>query len=177
MKRSLLPLLVLPALLATGCTDRGFAAAMTTTGGVLSIAATVEDARQVGEEEAREEEREAYHRDQQAMWSRPQVYLVPEASAKDAVPATKPASFDPIRARNNLANLDLSACAGEGRSGASGHAKVTYLPSGAVSKVVIDAPRGLTPAMVACVGAGLGKSQVPPFVGSPIVVGTGFRVP
>lgn len=173
------PLLVLAAfsvVTAFGCSPRGFEMAAATVGTVAFVAAAAESAKADEATEAADyAEQEA--RARQALWSRPDEYLVPQASAKDTVTAPKAPAFDPVRARNNLGNVNLSSCSVHGRGRVSGHATVTYARTGAVSKVVIDSPAGLPTELVACVGNTLGATTVPAFEGSAIGVGTSWQVP
>ena len=107
----------------------------------------------------------------------PTIIIVPAASPRDEVPPPSPPSFDPITARNALANVDLAKCRDEGAPRIQGHAKVTYVSSGNISKVLIDQPGGLSLAAVTCIGREIGTARVHAFGGASVVVGTSWNVP
>jgi hypothetical protein len=46
-----------------------------------------------------------------------------------------------------------------------------------VAKVAVDAPGGMSPRAVECIGLALGHAAVPEFTGAPVTVGAGFYVP
>ncbi|MBX3187610.1 MAG: hypothetical protein KF819_11370 [Labilithrix sp.] len=99
---------------------------------------------------------------------------VPPRSPRDVARArTELPSFDAAAARARLGAADLSACGGSSRGW--GHAKITFNPDGAISKVVIDEPKGLSDETVSCIGRELGRVTVPPFSGSYITMGTSFH--
>jgi hypothetical protein len=85
--------------------------------------------------------------------------------------------FDATTARGLLNSIDVSACKDAGTGGEMyGHAKVTFDPDGHITKVVVDEPRGLSPATVSCVGSRLGLVTVQPFRGSSVTMGTTYRL-
>lgn len=88
-------------------------------------------------------------------------------------PPPSPRTFDANAARGSLHRTDLGSCG----SHAEGHARVTFMPSGEISAVVIDSPQGLTDHEVACIGSKLGAARVPAFDGEPVTAGTTFVVP
>jgi len=89
-------------------------------------------------------------------------------------PRGAPRAFDPDAARTSLHAVDLSACRADG-AGGDGHARVTFSPTGDIGSVVIDAPRGLGPEAVTCIGSRLGTAHVPAFDGSAITAGIGYH--
>jgi hypothetical protein len=98
-------------------------------------------------------------------------------SPRDATPTREPApTLDPRVLRAAVERVDLSPCRAEGVPDGYGHARLTLRPEGSVSKVTIDAPSGMTPEAVRCLGKELGDARVPPFSGSPITVGMTFLV-
>jgi hypothetical protein len=103
----------------------------------------------------------------------PVAYL--PSSPRDAVPES-PASFDSAAGRRALEVAPVSECRARGLPVGYGHAKVTFGPSGHASNVLIDAPSGLKPEAVACVGETLGAVFIPPFDGAPVMVGTTWFV-
>jgi hypothetical protein len=84
--------------------------------------------------------------------------------------------FDATTARGLLSSVDVSACRDAGQPETYGHAKVTFDPDGHITKVVVDEPRGLSPATVSCVGSRLGMVTVPVFRGSSVTMGTTYRL-
>jgi len=170
-----LALLLVPVL--AGCTQRSAAGAAMVTGEVVAFAADVALTQRAAEQEAAEQEREDAAREQQRLWARPDTYVVPKASSRDAVVVRERHPFDALEAKKSLRDANLAGCPRNAGPAIEGHAKVTYEPNGAPSRVVIDQPRDLPTATVTCVGAALGKTRVSPFEGGAITVGTGFRVP
>jgi hypothetical protein len=79
--------------------------------------------------------------------------------------------FDKRAARDALAKVDVSKCGGS----KEGHAKVTFAVDGTVSKVDVDWPSDLPPAIVECVRTEFTKARVLAFDGQPITLGTSFR--
>lgn len=166
MKRLHVPFLLLVLLLTSGCGRAGFGVAMFATGVLVGASSHHHHHRRVTYVEVDAPP--------------PTVIVVPapqSPSSRDAVPAPLPPSFDPIRARNALGNVDLTKCRAEGAPSVHGHAKVTYLPSGNISKVVIDQPGGLSLSAVTCIGRELGLARVESFEGTEVTVGTTWFVP
>ncbi len=97
--------------------------------------------------------------------------------AKAAPPPPAPPSFDALRARNELAQVDLTKCRETGAPRGFGHAKVTFNPSGDISKVVIDEPAQMPASAAKCIGDEIGRSTIPVFSGSLVTVGTTWFVP
>jgi hypothetical protein len=100
----------------------------------------------------------------------PERYAAPERVAP-------PPPFDAIRARTELARVDLTSCRETPAPRGYGHAKVTFNPSGDISKVVIDEPARLTPEAAKCIGDAIGRTTIPTFDGSLVTVGTTWLVP
>jgi hypothetical protein len=87
-----------------------------------------------------------------------------------------PPPFDLHAARAALGEVDLAGCGEAGVHG-FGHARITIMPNGRIAKVVIDEPPGMSAAEVSCIGQRLGAATLPPFHGSPVTMGTTYRVP
>jgi hypothetical protein len=103
---------------------------------------------------------------------RPLVYVPPPAPPDRDRPADPPPpSFDASAARSALSAVDLGACKAAGAPAGYGHARVTFVETGHVAKVVVDSPAGLSPDAVQCIGNRLGTAEVSPFEGSEIAVG------
>lgn len=79
--------------------------------------------------------------------------------------------FDKRAAREALATADVTRCG----AATNGHAKVTFANDGTVSKVDVDWPHDLSPAVRECVRAELAKARVFAFDGQPITLGTSWR--
>jgi hypothetical protein len=120
------------------------------------------------------EHREFVHEREVVYVAGPPVAYLP-SSPRDAVPES-PASFDSPVARRALEVAPMADCKARGLPAGYGHAKVTFALSGHASNVLIDAPAGLKPEAVACVGETLGAVLVPPFQGAPVTVGTTWFV-
>jgi hypothetical protein len=84
--------------------------------------------------------------------------------------------FDAAVAHEAIAPVDVSSCEAKGAPVGYGHARVTFRPSGIVSRVAIDAPIGMSQEAVACLGDRLGRATVPNFQGGEITMGTGYRL-
>jgi hypothetical protein len=113
----------------------------------------------------------------------PLVYVVtppvapPPAPPPPSPPSRKPAVlFDTAAARQALEGIDLGACRASGAPRGYGHARVTFGPDGAVLRVSIDSPAGLSGSAVECIGGSLGTASVPPFDGGAVSVPTGFYI-
>lgn len=92
-------------------------------------------------------------------------------------PPPPPPSFDALRARQELAQVQLAKCRESGAPRGYGHAKVTFNPSGDISKVVIDEPGAMAAPAAKCIGDAIGKTTIPIFNGSLVTVGTTYFVP
>jgi hypothetical protein len=164
MKRLHLPLVLFLVLFASGCGRAGFGVAMFATGMIVGAASHSHPHRT--------------HVTYVEVDAPPRtVVVVPAASPRDAVPPAPPPSFDPINARNALATVNLSTCRNEGAPSVHGHANVTYVPGGTISKVLIDQPAGLSLSAVTCIGRELGTARIEAFKGAEVTVGTSFFVP
>jgi hypothetical protein len=83
-------------------------------------------------------------------------------------------SFTPANVAAALSKVDPKPCGFHG----SGHMKLTFDPSGLVSKVEFDAPATLaTSAFGACLTKLYMKASVPPFDGNAVTIGKSFSVP
>lgn len=107
--------------------------------------------------------------------------VIPErvevATARAPAPPPPPPSFDALRARQELAQVELAKCRESGAPRGYGHAKVTFNPSGDISKVVIDEPAAMAGPAAKCIGDAIGKTTIPVFNGSLVTVGTTYFVP
>jgi hypothetical protein len=83
-------------------------------------------------------------------------------------------AFDRPRAARALA-VDVSSCKRAGGPPGSGHLRVTFQPSGAVSGVDVDAPYAGT-AAGACVAQRYRGASVPAFSGGALTVGKTFTL-
>ena len=168
MKLTNVALVSLAAVFATGCFGRGapgpfFAPAL--------LATAI-----IGMESHTEQE----HPEPEEVPVYPGEYVVdPQMAFESPPPPAPPAAppFDANAARNALASVDLAACRAAGAPRGYGHAKVTVIPSGDISKVVIEEPSGMSPAATQCIGAAIGRVTVPEFGGRFVTVGTTFFVP
>ncbi len=88
----------------------------------------------------------------------------------EAPPGEKADDFDREEARKSLAAIRIDDC---GTGAFSGHAKITFAPTGFVSNVDVDAPLGSTE-VGKCVAARYVKARVPAFSGAPRMVGKAF---
>ena len=87
-------------------------------------------------------------------------------------------TFDAAGASGVLGNVDLKPCAHAGGFRGAGHMKITFEPTGRVSKVELDAPPSAAKtAAGACVAKAYGAVHVPAFDGSPVTIAKSFRVP
>lgn len=100
----------------------------------------------------------------------------PPPSPRDRSPSELP-QFDPVAARVALNAVDAAPCRAAGLPSGRGHAFVTFDPDGSISKVVVDAPSGLSPEAVECVGRALGAARVKPFRGGHVSVGAVWTLP
>ena len=108
---------------------------------------------------------------------RPTVFAVFPASPRDRVQPTESTTpFDAAAARTALASVDLGPCREAGAPRGYGHAQITYAGSGAITQVVVDAPSGLPPQAVACVGDRLGTATSSPFGGRDVTVATSWFI-
>jgi hypothetical protein len=94
----------------------------------------------------------------------------------DPVLVLEPPRFDATAARVSLQQVDLDACQAVGLPSGYVHARATFMNTGGVSKVVVDAPTSLSPEAVACIGDGIAKATVAPFAGSDVSVGVSVLV-
>ena len=83
-------------------------------------------------------------------------------------------AFNPANVAAAFSKIDAKACGFHG----AGHFKVTFEPTGTVSKVEIDSPATLvsTP-LGACVSKAYAKASVPAFDGNAVTIGKSFSVP
>ncbi len=106
-------------------------------------------------------------------WASPSIELADDPA--DNAPALS-GDFDKEAAARSLAGIRLDDCAPSGTpQPISGHAKVTFTPSGVVSLVSVDPPLGGT-SVAACVEQRYRGARVPPFTAPPRVVGKKFVV-
>jgi hypothetical protein len=84
---------------------------------------------------------------------------------------------DPAAAHANLARVTLTPCRPLGLFQTYVHARVTFRNSGEVSKLVIDAPPGLTTEAVACIARQVDATYVEEFAGEEATVSQMWFVP
>jgi hypothetical protein len=75
-----------------------------------------------------------------------------------------------------IATVNVSSCAQTGFHG-TGHVKITFDPSGVVTKAVVDNPPNINPAQSACISKAYGAAHITPFGGTPVTIGKSFNVP
>jgi hypothetical protein len=86
------------------------------------------------------------------------------------------ASFDRGAAARALGSVNVLTCKRPGGPTGSGHLKVTYAPSGAVSSATVDSgPFPGTP-VGACIALRFRSARVPAFCGGPVTVGKSFTL-
>jgi hypothetical protein len=106
------------------------------------------------------------------------VPVYPHHSPPPTVSAPEPIHH-PFSAPSALAAIhavDLAPCIARGAPHAYGHAQLTFLPDGGISNVLIDAPEGMSPDAVTCIGASLGAARAPAFDGAPMRVGATYYI-
>lgn len=81
--------------------------------------------------------------------------------------------LDPAATRAAFAEADFSGC---NAPPVYGHAKISLNPDGHVSRVVVEDPSDLDPAVAQCIGKRIGHIRVAPFRGGMVVLGTTFRI-
>jgi hypothetical protein len=96
-------------------------------------------------------------------------------AATDDYAHTRP-PFNPANAAAALGPIDVKACASAGYHGV-GHVKVTFDPSGVVTKTEVDAPANLAKPAAACVSKAFSAARVSVFGGAAVVVGKSFTIP
>lgn len=84
--------------------------------------------------------------------------------------------FNPASVMTAFAAVDLKSCAQTGYHGPS-HIKVTFDPSGVVTKTEVDQPATLAPAAKTCIAKAFAAARIPVFEGSAMTVGKNFTVP
>ena len=103
------------------------------------------------------------------VWASPSIELPDELVAGNTSAAPGDFDKDAVALVLNAVHLDCVP------PGTSGHAKVTFDPSGTVSLVTVDAPLGNN-AIAMCVEQRYRNARIPPFSGPPRVVGKSFSV-
>ncbi len=86
------------------------------------------------------------------------------------------AAFDSAAASRAMGAVNLQGCPKAGAQGVSGHARVTFQPSGAVSEVLVDTPQLSGTATERCVAQAYRKVKVAAFSGSALTVGKRFTL-
>jgi len=93
----------------------------------------------------------------------PLVFAVDPSPLRPPPPPRQ--SFDATAAKVALEQLDVGSCRAQGAPRGYVHARTTFGNTGAVRKVIVDAPAGLSPEAVSCLGTKIGEATVPPFEG------------
>ena len=112
----------------------------------------------------------------------PSMVQLAEADAGAAAPQEeygherKP--FNPGAVAAALGKIDIKDCAKAGGFHGAGHIKLTFDPSGVVTKTELDSPPGVEKtAAGACVAKLFGAARVPAFDGNAATIGKSFTVP
>jgi hypothetical protein len=93
------------------------------------------------------------------------VQASPPAPPAVVAPAPPARTFDATEATLSLEQCGVAACRAQGVPRGYVHARVTFGNAGGVTRVAIDAPSGLSPEAVACVGQRIATASVSPFDG------------
>ncbi len=83
--------------------------------------------------------------------------------------------FDRGAAASALARVAIAPCAASGQVG-TGHANVTFVPSGTVSSVVVDDANFAGTPAGRCVQTAFFSARVPAFSGAPVTIGKSFTL-
>jgi hypothetical protein len=92
-------------------------------------------------------------------------------------PPREPRRFDATAAKVALERANLAECQAQGLPSGYVHLHATFARTGAVTKVVVDAPSGLSPDAVACVGHAVAEIAIPPYEGDGVSLGVSWFVP
>ncbi len=84
--------------------------------------------------------------------------------------------FNPAAAMKALSAVDVKPCSPAGFHG-TGHIKITFDPSGVVTKTDVDAPAAIPAGARTCVAKAFAAARTPVFEGSAVTVGKNFTVP
>jgi hypothetical protein len=156
---------VICGLLAFGCASEGpsgVRAGRRRDFAVLYADPRLSSARDDGEAIARAEETPTY------------VPRIPHSAPRVTTSDPTHASFDEAAARAAVGALDPSACVRRGAPTGYVHARVTFGGEGQVSRVVVDAPSGMTDDAVACIEDALGSASMPAFEGGAVTIGASY---
>ena len=93
----------------------------------------------------------------------PLAFAVDPSPRPPPPPSRQP--FDAMAAKVALERLDVGSCRAQGAPRGYVHARTTFASTGAVRTVIVDAPAGLSPEAVSCLGTKIGEATVPPFEG------------
>jgi len=108
----------------------------------------------------------------------PPVLMAVPAPSSAKLPPPEPRRFDATAAKGVLDGIDLSECHAMGLPRGYLHARATFANTGAVTKVVVDAPSGLSPSAVSCVGRAVSSVAVPAYDGDEgVTMGASWFVP
>ncbi|MBX3231045.1 MAG: FecR domain-containing protein [Labilithrix sp.] len=119
--------------------------------------------------------------------ARAQVGRVDVRWEQELVPVTNPdeiananvqvggAQFDRAAANASLSAVSLRHCSASGQVG-TGHATITFSPTGGVSQVVVDDPTFSGTPAGRCVQTSFFNARVPAFTGAPVRVGKSFSL-
>jgi hypothetical protein len=86
------------------------------------------------------------------------------------------APFDRGAAATAVSAVNVSSCKQPSGPTGSGHVKVTFEPSGSVSKVDVDQPPFAGTAVGTCIEGKFRTAHVPPFAGGSVTIGKAFSV-
>jgi hypothetical protein len=101
---------------------------------------------------------------------------IPAQPPPPVFPSPHP-SFEPAAALAAIDGADYASCRAAHTLGGWYHARVTFEPTGSVSRVLIDWTPALVPSAVACLQAQVGTATVPRFEGPAVTVGAAVFVP
>ncbi len=100
------------------------------------------------------------------------------APADTTVAVVEHRLFNPANAAAALGKVDVKACGSAGDFHGAGHVKVTFEPTGNVSKVELDAPASAAKTQAgACVVKAFMAARIGVYEGSAVTVGKSFNVP
>jgi hypothetical protein len=99
-----------------------------------------------------------------------------DSSDTPVAPSDRGSGFDRATATTVLAGIDMSSCARAGHPGETGHAVITFSPSGTVRTAEIDRGQFLDAPIAQCALRKFRSARIPPFTGDPVKVGKTFFV-
>ena len=98
------------------------------------------------------------------------------ASARKPAKVVKGPVFDRQAAASALASVDLHKCKATNVRAGQGHVTITFEPTGAAGKVVVDGGDYKGTPVAKCITAQYKRAQVPAFTGASVSVGKSFKL-